>query len=176
MRFRIFAVVLFLLSLTTGAYTQCLISAEKKELINDLLCGRGGTEYPVYGDGCVKKSAEMRLLDSAKQYWVLKICGFHEEANILDKAFRNISREMTPLLACSSEKLDYAALYERVFKEVEVVSSNKSCTATIRQAISSRKDQILKEAESAGSQDIRLLLEQSLKIKINHDGSITEAN
>lgn len=176
MKNALYGVAIFALSYATSANSQCNVSADKKAEINALLCGQGGNEYPVYGKDCAKKSSETRFFDSAKQYWALKMCGFSDDAKLLDASSRKMIDTFAPILQCSDEKLDYASIYEEALRKVEALAVTSNCPPSLKSTIASKKPHLIAAAQMMMNIDTKEYLERSLHIKFTSDGAIVEAN
>ena len=182
LRSSVFAVSVALHALTFADFAiadpSCDISPEKQKFITALLCGQFASEkvYQQSGPGCVGRSVEVRMTDSAAQIYMYELCGFVDFSNELKAATLRAMGFMQKLSICSSERVDLGTLLESKLADVARTSTTAACTPSIRLRLANRKSTFQTMIDQSKDDTFLERLMGKLDIMFDNQGNIVEAN
>ncbi|MER9302446.1 hypothetical protein NKJ06_12270 [Mesorhizobium sp. M0293] len=170
-------IFLVMSSASSGAESHsCLISVDKKELIESVLCGQAAKEpeYQQFGPGCFKRSIEKRLEDSAAQIYMYKLCGDTKFSNEMLEGNVRALEFMELLAPCVSESVDIRAVMDDRYQFVERKAAGLTCTSDTRALLSQRR--AFFEGLIAQSQDESLVIKilSRLRIRLDDQGNLVD--
>ena len=172
----LFIAQLFLFPLYTVAQT-CEISADKKAVIEALLCGQYAQEqeYHFSGPDCINKSAKQRAEDTAAQLMVLRACGHADVAAELKKATIIAFRFMKTLSVCTNQIIDFESVFETAeFTVKRKAGAGLLCTSSLRGIITQRLPVFRNMITMSKDPNLNSDIYKALKIRVDQDGNITE--
>lgn len=160
---------------SAGAHS-CTIAADKKQLIESVLCGQAAKEpeYQQFGPGCFERSLAKRLEDSAVQIHMYKLCGDAKFSDALRRATVSAMEFMELLSPCVSESVDIKAVMDDRYEFVERKAAGLTCTSDRRARLSQRRSFF--EGQIAQSQDNSLIptILKRLRIRLDEKGDLID--
>jgi hypothetical protein len=154
---------------------QCNIAEEKKRIIRTALCGDTAPEkeYKFTGSGCVLKSAQQRMADSALQVYLYQKCGDPLFAIRLGAALIKGTQFVQTLAACSRERIEINKIFEQELKNAQVRYSSMECTA-VKDRLEKRKPVFEELIQLADDPSTVANIYQKLGITVDANGNISE--
>ena len=165
-----------LLGSTCQSAPNCEISFEKKQTIQSVLCGQNATEtqYRQFGPGCIKRSLERRLEDSAVQIFSFQVCGEAEFAEELRKATVEAMTFMEVLAPCVNEAIDIAAIMDERTKFVEQKGARLTCKPEFQSMLESRKPFFQAQIVLSKDPSLRAKLLSRMEINVDEEGNLSD--
>lgn len=169
-------VIFFTLLLSTVTKADCLVSNEKKEIIQNFLCGQYSDEpsYKFSGVGCVTKSVKARMFDTAVHITSLKACGYNDFAEDYLIFNKKIFSATQPLLQCTNENVDYLKLLDTSLNEVKLNAGSSRCDGEIKIKIDKFVNRTKPQLNDVSSQNIGAFFLKSLKVVVDNNGNLRD--
>jgi hypothetical protein len=174
---RLVLVVLSLVVASTSVANsqQCNIAEEKKRLIATVLCGDAAPEreYKFSGSGCVFKSTQQRMADSALQIYAYQKCGEPLFAIRLGEATIKATQFVQTLAVCGGERIDINQILEQALKDVQVRYASLQCAA-VKDQLEKRKpvfEQLIQQANDPSTVET---IYQKLGITVDRNGDVKD--
>jgi len=177
MEFKWLIGVVFALSVTAAhAEPTCTISPQKRQAIEQILCGQGAVEpeYKFYGPGCVERSSKIRMQDSAGQVARYRLCGDEAFAQRLLGANLKAAQFLQSLVPCTSEKVDMIKLFNNALDAFGDISTGRQCDNTLRSKLDRRRpffEQQIRQTEQGNAITDAY---DSLRIAVDANGNISD--
>lgn len=174
-RILLIAVHLSLFSHHVEAQT-CEISADKRAVVEALLCGQYAQEkeYQFAGPDCIGKSIKQRLEDTAAQLIVLRVCGHNGFADELKEATLVASQFMSILSTCTDQTVDFDDIFENAIVFVNKKSGVPTCTSSLRSKITQRLPVFRSMISMSKDPNLNSDIYNALGIIVDANGNISE--
>jgi hypothetical protein len=158
------------------AAPTCNISSEKRQLIESVMCGQSAVEpeYRQFGPGCVRRSVEKRLEDTAIQIHVLKLCGDQIFAAEMKDGTIATMKFMELLTPCLSEEISVSDIMDERISFVENKAANLTCSAEMREMIEARKPQLRMMVSQSKDPRIVENILTKLGIKLDSENNLSD--
>lgn len=154
----------------------CEVSADKRAVIEALLCGQYAQEeeYQFSGPDCITKSVNQRLEDSVAQLVVLRACGYADFAKELKETTFIASKFMSTLSICTDQTIDFDAIFENAIASVKRKSGGLTCTPSLRNLITQRLPAFRSMINMSKDPNINSDIYKTLNIRVDANGNISE--
>jgi hypothetical protein len=169
-------IVLVLSVTAVNAEPACTVSPQKKQVIEQMLCGHGAVdpEYRFHGPGCVERSSKIRMQDSAAQVVNYRLCGDDDFARRLLAANRYVANFVQSLVPCTDERVDIERLFQNAVDTASETTAGSQCGSALRARLDQRRpffEQQILQTEKGG---INEAVYDSLRIAVDADGNIAD--
>lgn len=158
------------------ARPTCNIAPDKKALIASVLCGQAAPEpeYRQEGPGCLRRSLEKRLEDSAVQLHLYRICDDEAFASRMESALVNTIAFMEKLAPCVDEDIDVQTVMDERTAFVRDKASSLTCTAQHRALLQQRRPAFEAMMTQATDPAIEASIFRKLGIDIDPQGNVVD--
>jgi hypothetical protein len=175
--YRLLLAAIAMTAIYTGAARaqQCNIAEEKKRIIRTALCGDVAPEkeYKFAGSGCVLKSAQQRMADTALQIHAYQKCGEPLFAIRLGEATIKAMQFVQTLAVCSGERINIDQVFEQALKDAPVRYASLQCTA-LKDQLERRKpifEQLIQQANDPSTVESIYV---KLGVTVDASGNVSE--